>query len=84
MELHDESPDDLALLENAAWVKRLARSLIANAHLAEDGAQDALAAARALVGVDGLDAEAIVRRSMAIAAEICIYTNETIHVVTLP
>ncbi|MEE8467343.1 MAG: sigma-70 family RNA polymerase sigma factor [Planctomycetota bacterium] len=45
MELHHESPHELALLENAAWVKRLARSLIADAHLAEDVAQDALAAA---------------------------------------
>src|ERR1700736_3719555 len=36
----------------------------------------ALAAARALIGVDGLDAEEIVRRAMAIAAGICIYTND--------
>jgi ATP-dependent HslUV protease, peptidase subunit HslV len=38
----------------------------------------ALAAARALIGVEGLDAEAIARRAMAIAAEICVYTNEKI------
>src|SRR5579859_5317447 len=38
----------------------------------------ALAAARALIGVDGLDAEAIARRAMAIAAQICVYTNDTI------
>ena len=36
----------------------------------------ALAAARALVAVEGLDAEAIARRAMAIAAGICIYTND--------
>ena len=36
----------------------------------------ALAAARALVGIDGLDAEEIARRAMAIAAGICIYTND--------
>jgi ATP-dependent HslUV protease, peptidase subunit HslV len=38
----------------------------------------ALAAARALIAVDDLDAEAIVRRAMAIAAGICIYTNDKI------
>jgi ATP-dependent HslUV protease subunit HslV len=38
----------------------------------------ALAAARALIDVDGLDAEAIARRAMAIAADICVYTNDKI------
>ena len=38
----------------------------------------ALAAARALVDIDGLDAEAIARRAMAIAADICVYTNDKI------
>ena len=38
----------------------------------------ALAAARALIGVDDLDAEEIARRAMAIAAGICIYTNDKI------
>ena len=38
----------------------------------------ALAAARALIGIDELDAEAIARRAMAIAAEICVYTNDKI------
>jgi ATP-dependent HslUV protease subunit HslV len=47
------------------------------------GGNYALAAARALVGVDGLDAEAIVRRSMAIAAEICIYTNDNVTIETI-
>jgi ATP-dependent HslUV protease, peptidase subunit HslV len=36
----------------------------------------ALAAARALVDIDGLDAEAVARRAMTIAAGICIYTND--------
>src|SRR5205814_9727399 len=36
----------------------------------------ALAAARALIGIDSMDAEEIVRRAMAIAAGICIYTND--------
>src|SRR3954453_4123757 len=40
----------------------------------------ALAAARALVGIDGLDAEEIARRAMAIAAGICIYTNDKISI----
>jgi ATP-dependent HslUV protease subunit HslV len=38
----------------------------------------ALAAARALIGIDDLDAEAIARRAMTIAAGICIYTNDKI------
>ncbi|NJM28872.1 MAG: ATP-dependent protease subunit HslV [Rhizobiales bacterium] len=46
------------------------------------GGNYALAAARALI--DGeLDAEAIARRSMAIAAEICVYTNANLTVETL-
>ena len=47
------------------------------------GGPYALAAARALVEVDGLDAETIARRSMAIAAGICIYTNESVTVESL-
>ncbi len=39
------------------------------------GGNYALAAARALIDRDDLDAEAIARKSMAIAAEICVYTN---------
>ena len=46
------------------------------------GGNFALAAARALADSD-LDAEAIVRRSLAIAAEICVYTNRNIVVETL-
>jgi ATP-dependent HslUV protease, peptidase subunit HslV len=42
------------------------------------GGAYALAAARALVAIDGLDAETVARRAMAIAAEICIYTNDKI------
>ena len=43
------------------------------------GGNYALAAARALIDVDALDPEMIARRAMAIAASICVYTNE--HVV---
>ncbi len=43
------------------------------------GGNYALAAARALFDTD-LDAEAIARRAMAIAAEICVYTNVSITV----
>ena len=42
------------------------------------GGSYALAAARALIGIDDLDAEEIARRAMAIAAGICIYTNDKI------
>src|SRR5580704_1485374 len=38
----------------------------------------ALAAARALIAIDGLDAETIARRAMAIAGDICVYTNDKI------
>jgi ATP-dependent HslUV protease, peptidase subunit HslV len=43
----------------------------------------ALAAARALLPVAELDAEAIARRAMAIAADICIYTNDNIVIESL-
>ncbi|HTS93462.1 MAG TPA: ATP-dependent protease subunit HslV [Stellaceae bacterium] len=42
------------------------------------GGPYALAAARALIDVPGLDAEAVARKAMGIAAKICIYTNENI------
>jgi len=44
------------------------------------GGNYALAAARALMDRDDLDAEAIARRAMKIAAGICIYTNESVTV----
>ncbi|CAI3926331.1 ATP-dependent protease subunit HslV [Commensalibacter communis] len=47
------------------------------------GGNYALAAARALLGVDGLTSEEIARRAMAIAGEICIYTNSSLTVETL-
>jgi ATP-dependent HslUV protease subunit HslV len=46
------------------------------------GGTFALAAARALID-QPLDAEAIARKAMAIASEICIYTNDKILVETL-
>ena len=47
------------------------------------GGNFALAAARALIAIDGLDAEEIARRAMAIAADICIHTNRTVTIETL-
>jgi ATP-dependent HslUV protease, peptidase subunit HslV len=47
------------------------------------GGSYALAAARALVGVDGLSARDIAERSMKIASEICVYTNDKIIIETL-
>lgn len=44
------------------------------------GGNYALAAARAMIGVEHLDAEAIARKAMEIAAGICVYTNENITV----
>ena len=46
------------------------------------GGNYALAAARALVDTD-MDAEAIARRAMAIASEICVFTNGNLTVETL-
>jgi ATP-dependent HslUV protease, peptidase subunit HslV len=46
------------------------------------GGNFALAAARALAETD-MDAEAIVRRSLAIAAEICVYTNANVVIESL-
>jgi ATP-dependent HslUV protease, peptidase subunit HslV len=46
------------------------------------GGNYALAAARALVDTD-LDAETIVKKSMAIAADICVYTNRNVTIETL-
>ena len=48
------------------------------------GGSFALSAARALIDVDGLDAEAIARKAMKIAGDICIYTNENITIESLP
>ncbi len=47
------------------------------------GGNYALSAARALIAIDGLSAEEIVRRSMKIAGEICVYTNHNLVVETL-
>jgi ATP-dependent HslUV protease, peptidase subunit HslV len=50
------------------------------------GGPFALAAARALIDLDDVTAEAIARKAMAIAAEICVYTNThlTLEVIELP
>ncbi|MFP4273682.1 MAG: ATP-dependent protease subunit HslV [Paracoccaceae bacterium] len=47
------------------------------------GGNFALAAARGLMEADGLDAEAIARKAMAIAADICVYTNGNLTVETI-
>ena len=39
------------------------------------GGTYALAAARALADVEGMDADAITRRSINVAADICLHTN---------
>lgn len=48
------------------------------------GGPFALAAARALLKHTSLEAERVVREALSVAAEICIYTNDSIQVVTLP
>ncbi len=44
------------------------------------GGNYALAAARALLDVDGMTAEQIARRAMAIAADICVFTNHALTI----
>ncbi len=48
------------------------------------GGNYALAAARALIDRDDLDAEAIARKAMDIAAGICVYTNDNVILESLP
>jgi len=47
------------------------------------GGAFALAAARALIDIEGLEAEEIARKAMSIAAGICIYTNDKLTIETL-
>ena len=47
------------------------------------GGNFALAAARALLDHSDMDAEEIARKAMAIAADICVYTNGNLVVETL-
>jgi ATP-dependent HslUV protease subunit HslV len=47
------------------------------------GGNFALAAARALLSVNGLDPREIVQRSLEIAADICVFTNRNITVLEL-
>jgi ATP-dependent HslUV protease, peptidase subunit HslV len=47
------------------------------------GGSFALAAARALIEVEGMTAEAVARKAMAIAADICVYTNAHLTLETL-
>ncbi len=47
------------------------------------GGNYALSAARALVAIDSFSAEEIVKRSMKIASELCVYTNGNILIETL-
>jgi ATP-dependent HslUV protease subunit HslV len=47
------------------------------------GGNYALAAARALVSVEGLSSEEVARSAMGIAADICVYTNHSLLMETL-
>lgn len=47
------------------------------------GGAYALAAARALMEIEDLDAETIARKAMSIAAKICVYTNENVIMETI-
>jgi len=48
------------------------------------GGNFALAAARALLPVEGLSARDVTLRSLEIAADICVYTNRNITILELP
>jgi ATP-dependent HslUV protease subunit HslV len=47
------------------------------------GGPYALAAARALIDIAGMDAEAVAQKAMVIAADICIYSNRNISIEAL-
>lgn len=47
------------------------------------GGNYAMAAAKALIDVEGMSAEDVARKAMKIAADICVYTNENIVLETL-
>ncbi len=47
------------------------------------GGNYALSAARALIDRDDMDAEAIARKAMSIAADICVYTNRNVTLESL-
>jgi ATP-dependent HslUV protease subunit HslV len=47
------------------------------------GGNYALAAARALIDRDDMDAEAVARKAMQIAADICVYTNQSLTLESL-
>ena len=48
------------------------------------GGNFALAAARALIDMEDLDAEAVALKAMAIAADICVYTNNAVVLEKIP
>jgi len=47
------------------------------------GGSYALSAARALIDIEDMDAEAVARKAMGIAADICVYTNTSIVIESL-
>ena len=47
------------------------------------GGPYALSAARALIDIDGMDSEAIARKAMGIAADICVFTNTNVTIESL-
>jgi ATP-dependent HslUV protease subunit HslV len=47
------------------------------------GGSYALSAARALIDLEDMDAETIARKAMGIAADICVYTNNSLVIESL-
>ena len=47
------------------------------------GGPYALSAARALIDIDGMEPEAIARKAMAIATDICVFTNTNVTIESL-
>lgn len=47
------------------------------------GGNYALSAARALIDIDGIEAEQVARKAMSIAADICVYTNRNVTLESL-
>ena len=77
---------NLGEFETAQQIQYLDHFLVLHDGVAAVGSGSgyALAAARALLAHTALSAAEVAERSLRIAAEICIYTNDRVTVVSLP
>lgn len=67
----------------ASYFTRITTELVVSAAAIGSGGSYALAAARALIDIPDLTAEAVAKKAMTIAADTCIYTNHNFTTETL-